>query len=124
VVACTEAAARLADMAPRGSDDGGGIVKSPYSPGTYFVQKQEWVVRDRYNTAHVTCISADAAYQHFRMMCCTCFTCFGNAVASFLCTLLKAYGTLTYHAIVGQQSPCSCELLATLLNLMHLHVPS
>ena len=42
--------ARLADMAPRGSDDGGGIVKSPYSPGTYFVQKQEWVVRASYTS--------------------------------------------------------------------------
>ena len=111
--------ARLADMAPRGSDDGGGIVKSPYAPGTYFVQKQEWVVRASYTST-------------------SCLYLSGHSIPTLSCDMLhilylfrNCCGIIFMHAIEGVGNACLspnvragtpgvCKMLAALLNLMHL----
>ena len=98
MVVCTEVAARLADMAPRGSDDGGGIVKSPYSPGTYFVQKQEWVVRARYTSTY-----------HMHFSGCSIPT-LPNDVLHMLYLFRKCSGIISVRAVDGLwNTDLSCD---------------
>lgn len=103
-------------MAPRGSDDGGGIVKSPYSPGTYFVQKQEWVVRASYTST-----------SHVHISGCSRPT-LPNDVLHMLYLFRKCCGIIFVHAIEGvwntDLSYDSCAAEPTLFASCWLRWPS